>query len=125
VIFATLFMSGGKALAAHENLTGAAYAAFLRGAAEGVMARGKAKAGDKTMVDALLPAADAAEGASTITEAAQAALRGGIEGREASKAMIAQFGRAKSLGEGAIGFPDAGACSVVIILETLAQHAQG
>jgi hypothetical protein len=40
-------------------------------------------------------------------------------GKEASKAMIAQFGRAKTLGEACIGFPDAGACSVVIMLNTM------
>ena len=44
-------------------------------------------------------------------------------GKEASKAMIAQFGRAKTLGEACLGFPDAGACSVVIMLNTMRDYA--
>ena len=44
-------------------------------------------------------------------------------GKDASKAMIAQFGRAKTLGEACLGFPDAGACSVVIMLSTMRDYA--
>jgi dihydroxyacetone kinase len=44
-------------------------------------------------------------------------------GRDASKAMIATLGRAKTLGEKSVGFPDAGACSVAIILRTMSDFA--
>ena len=45
-------------------------------------------------------------------------------GKEASKAMIAQFGRAKTLGEACIGFPDAGACSVVVMLNAMSDYVK-
>jgi dihydroxyacetone kinase len=85
------------------------------------MSRGKAQPGDKTMVDALHPAAAAAEAAAggPLTEAMAAAAIAAEAGKEASKAMVAVFGRARSLGEGAIGFPDAGALSVTVILEAM------
>jgi dihydroxyacetone kinase-like protein len=46
-------------------------------------------------------------------------------GKDASKAMIAQFGRAKTLGEACIGFPDAGACSVTIMLSSMRDYVLG
>ncbi len=124
IVFGSLFMGGGKGLVGHETLTSAALASFLKSAAESVCARGKAKVGDKTMVDALQPAADkAAEcGEAPLAEAATAIAAAGVAGREASKDMIATLGRAKSLGEGSLGFPDAGACSVAIILETIRDY---
>jgi dihydroxyacetone kinase-like protein len=124
-IFGTLFRDGGKGLAGAGDLDAAGYAAFLRAACDGVTARGKAKPGDKTMVDALHPAAEKArevielplfEAMAAVAEAAEA-------GRDASKAMIATLGRAKTLGEKSIGFPDAGACSVAIILRTMSDFA--
>ncbi len=100
-------------------------AAFLRAACDGVTARGKAKPGDKTMVDALHPAAEkAAEVAALpVSEAMDAVAAAGEAGRDASKAMIATLGRAKTLGEASIGHPDAGACSVAIILRTMSDFA--
>lgn len=73
------------------------------------------------MVDALHPAAVAAEAAAggLLTEAMAAVATAAEAGKEASKAMVAVFGRARSLGEGAIGFPDAGALSVTVILEAM------
>ena len=56
-IFGTLFRDGGKALTGKESFGAAELAAFLRAACDGVMARGKANPGDKTMIDALHPAA--------------------------------------------------------------------
>jgi len=117
-LFGTLFRAGGKALAGRPILDAEGMAVFLRAALDGVMKRGGAKPGDKTMIDALAPAATRADAAiglpllealAAITEAAEA-------GKEASKAMIAQFGRAKTLGEACVGFPDAGALSVTVIL---------
>ena len=124
-IFGTLFRDGGKALAGRAELDAAGYADFLRAACDGVTARGKAKPGDKTMVDALHPAAEAARGASALplAEAMAAAAVAGEAGRDASRAMIATLGRAKTLGEASIGHPDAGACSVAIILRTMSDFA--
>jgi dihydroxyacetone kinase-like protein len=118
-IFGTFFRNGGKALAGQDAFDAAGLAAFLKAGADGVKQRGGAAIGDKTCVDAMEPAATrAAEVANqSLPEAMQAVTDATIAGKDASKAMIAKFGRAKTLGEACIGFPDAGACSVVVIIE--------
>lgn len=122
-IFGTVFRAGGKALAGRPAFDAEGLALLLDAALEGVMKRGGAKPGDKTMIDALAPAAAKAKEVRslTLTEALAAVAKAAEAGKEASKAMIAQFGRAKTLGEACIGFPDAGACSVVVMLNTMAQ----
>jgi dihydroxyacetone kinase-like protein len=117
-IFGTYFRNGGKALAGKEELDAAGLAALLKAGVEGVQSRGGAKVGDKTVVDAMMPAAEKAAEVSTspLPEAMAAIQQAALDGLEASKALIAQFGRAKTLGEACIGFPDAGAMSVTVIL---------
>lgn len=124
-IFGTLFRSGAKAIKGAELLTSENLALFLRSAVDEVMARGGTKAGDKTMVDALLPATEKAETVigETLPAALSAVAQAAEEGRDASKAMVAKLGRAKTLGEKSIGFPDAGACSVAIIFRAMADFA--
>jgi phosphoenolpyruvate---glycerone phosphotransferase subunit DhaL len=124
VIFGSFFMGGSKSLAGKADFDASGLAGLLRGACDTVMTRGKAKPGDKTMVDALHPAAAKAEEvvSSSLPEAIDAVTAAAIGGREASKDMIAQFGRAKTLGEACLGFPDAGACSVVVMLETMQSY---
>ena len=120
-LFGTVYRAGGKAVAGREVLDAEGVALFLQAALEGVMKRGGAKPGDKTMIDALAPAAEKAKEVSglPLVEALAAVAAAAEAGTEASKAMIAQFGRAKTLGEACIGFPDAGACSVTIMLQTM------
>ena len=117
-IFGTFFRNGGKALNGKEAFDAAALAAFLQAGVDGVKQRGGAAIGDKTCVDAMEPAAaKAAEvAAQSLPEAITAVAAAAEAGKEASKAMVAKFGRAKTLGEACIGFPDAGACSVVVII---------
>ena len=123
-IFGTVYRAGGKALAGRAELDSEGLALMLAAALEGVQKRGGAKPGDKTMIDALAPAATKARevAGQSLKEAISAAAAAAEEGKEASKAMIAQFGRAKTLGEGCIGFPDAGACSVVVMLNTMRDY---
>lgn len=125
-IFGTFFRNGGKALAGQESFDSAALAAFLQAGLEGVQARGGAKPGDKTVVDAIAPAAAKAREVNTcpLPEAMTAVLAAAMEGLEASKAMVAQFGRAKTLGEACIGFPDAGAMSMTVILSAFNDYIQ-
>jgi dihydroxyacetone kinase-like protein len=125
IIFGTLFREGGKAVAGREAFDSAALAAFLDAACNGVMARGKAKPGDKTMVDALHPAAKRAAEVSTrpLAPALTAVAAAAEAGKEASKTMIATLGRAKNLGERSVGHPDAGAVSVTLILEAMRDFA--
>ena len=122
-LFGTLFRNGGKVLDGAETLNSEGLKSFLKAANEGVKSRGGASPGDKTMIDALEPAAqEASENISLplfelIELVAQAAERG----RDESKDMIATMGRAKTLGERSLGHPDAGACSVAIILKSMAE----
>jgi dihydroxyacetone kinase-like protein len=123
-IFGTFFRNGGKALAGRETFDAAGLAAFLQAGVDGVKSRGGAAVGDKTVVDAMEPAAVKAaevsgEPLSDAITAVAAAAEGGLE---ASKALVAKFGRAKTLGEAAIGFPDAGAMSVTVIINAMKDH---
>jgi dihydroxyacetone kinase-like protein len=124
-LFGTLFRAGGKALAGRPALDSEGLAVFLQAALDGVMKRGGAKPGDKTMIDALAPAAEEAGKVigKPLTEALAAVATAAEAGKDASKAMVAQFGRAKTLGDACIGFPDAGACSITIILATMRDFA--
>ena len=122
-LFGTLFRNGGKALDGEETLNSEGLKSFLNAANEGVKSRGGASTGDKTMIDALEPAArEASKNISLplyelISLVSQAADRG----KEESKDMIATMGRAKTLRERSLGHPDAGACSVAIILKSMSE----
>jgi dihydroxyacetone kinase-like protein len=124
-IFGTLFRDGGKALAGRTEFDGAALAVFLRAACDGVMARGKAKPGDKTMVDALHPAAAKAEEVAGlgICDALSAVAAAAEAGRDHSRGMVATLGRARTLGAASVGHPDAGACSVAVIFRAMSDYA--
>lgn len=123
-IFGTLWRNGGKVLAGRDTFDAKGLADLVKAGLDGVMARGGAKPGDKTMIDALHPAMLAAQevtsepldkAITTVAAAAEA-------GRDASKAMIATMGRAKTLGEQSIGHPDAGACSVAVIFNAMRDY---
>jgi dihydroxyacetone kinase-like protein len=121
-IFGSFFRSGGKALAGREGFDAPALALWVQAGLDGVKQRGGAAVGDKTVVDALEPAAirAAAVQGESLPVAATAVAAAAWEGVEASKQMIAKFGRAKTLGEGCIGFPDAGAISASLMLQAVA-----
>lgn len=124
-IFGTVFRAGGKALSGRATLDPEGLALLLEAALEGVMKRGGAKPGDKTMIDALAPAAAKARESTglPLSQALVAVAQAAADGTEASKAMIAQFGRAKTLGEACLGFPDAGALSITLMLSTMRDYA--
>ena len=97
--------------------------AMLRAAVEGIMQRGQAELGDKTLLDALVPATDALEreldagnGSTAAIQAASAAAR---EAAEATKDMVARRGRAAYTGERSRGSVDAGATAVAVMLERI------
>ena len=126
IVFGSLFRVGAKSLKDSPNaFTAKGLATLLQAASETVMKRGGAKPGDKTMLDALVPAADRAAEVTElpISEALEQVALAAEKGRDASSALMATKGRAKTLGEGSIGHPDAGACSVAIILRSMAETA--
>ncbi len=117
VIFGTLLRAGFKVLPG-DTLDSEGYTAWLKAAVEQIQTRGKASPGNKTMLDALVPAAQAAEETTgdlaTVAAAASAAAAQGVE---ETKDMVATFGKAKALGERTLGFPDPGAISTSLILK--------
>jgi dihydroxyacetone kinase-like protein len=120
-VFGTLFRSGAKAFAAAGTVDGPGFAGFLEEGLAAVLKRGGVVEGQKTMVDALAPAARAARAAADdgLKAATAAAAEGALQGVEASKAMIATTGKARSLGERSIGHPDPGAISISLILTAM------
>jgi dihydroxyacetone kinase-like protein len=123
-LYGTLFLEAAKALPADSEVTAAQFADALAAGVAGIVSRGHAEIGDKTMIDALTPAvaafaAAAAEGESAADAAASAA-RAGEAGRDSTEPLVARKGRASYLGERSAGHLDPGASSSVILLETLA-----
>jgi phosphoenolpyruvate---glycerone phosphotransferase subunit DhaL len=121
-VFGTFFRAGAEAVAGHA-LDGATFAAFLRRGAEAVMQRGGAKPGQKTMLDAAVPAADAAAAAPDLRAALAAAAQAAEAGVEATKDMLATTGKARTLGERALGHVDPGAMTFSLILLALRDAA--
>ncbi|MGY1748449.1 dihydroxyacetone kinase subunit DhaL [Modestobacter sp. SYSU DS0511] len=107
-----------------EPWDAATFAKALRAGLDGVVARGKAEAGDKTMLDALIPACDALDAAlaagQPLGEALAAAAAAAREGRDATTAMTARKGRASYLGGRSAGHPDPGATSTTLLVEAAA-----
>jgi dihydroxyacetone kinase-like protein len=101
--------------------------AFLRAALDGVVARGKAEIGDKTMVDALEPAVRAAEalGDDDVSALLGAAAQAAATGAESTVPLVARKGRASYLGERSAGHLDPGARSTALLLRSLADSAAG
>lgn len=103
-----------------------ALAAAAAAAAEGIMQRGKAQPGDKTLLDALLPAVEALKAAAaegkTLAEGLRAAAEAAAEGAAATAPWQSKFGRAAWLQERTIGTPDGGATVVAIALRAVAEY---
>ena len=120
-LFGTLFLRMGSSLGDAETHSAADIAAALRAGLVGTVDRGKAGPGDKTMHDALAPAADAldaavSEGAS-LAAGLTAARDAAAAGRDATTPMLARKGRASYLGERSVGHQDPGATTVALLLE--------
>ncbi len=118
-VFGSFFRAGGLALGDPETLDAAGFRAFLTGGRDAVMKRGGAAEGDKTMLDPLAYALRAGCESTNLADALTAAAAGAKEGVEATKGMVAGFGKAKALGKRSLGHPDPGAVSLAIILEAL------
>ena len=124
-LYGTFFLRMGTSAGDRAEFDGAAFAAALRAGLEGVVTRGKAQLGDKTMVDALTPAVDAldaalADGAS-LKDALRAAATAAREGADATVPLVARKGRASYLGERSAGHRDPGATSTTLLLEAAAE----
>jgi dihydroxyacetone kinase-like protein len=124
-LYGTLFLQMGMATAGKSELEPGDWAAALEAAVSGVQMRGKAEPGDKTMIDALIPARDAfttavADGAS-FDDALRRSADAAEEGMRATVPLVAKKGRASYLGERSAGHQDPGATSSQLLLKTAAE----
>ena len=127
-LYGTAFLRAGTAVGDATELDGSILAEALAAARDGVVARGKAEVGEKTMIDAWTPAVDAAAAAVASGSEPMAVLEAAATAAEAgalsTDPLIARTGRASYLGERAIGHRDPGAASSALILRAAVHAAQ-
>jgi dihydroxyacetone kinase-like protein len=124
-LYGTLFLQMGMATAGKSELEPEDWAAALDAAVKGVQTRGKAEPGDKTMIDALIPARDAFSAAvaedASFEEALRRSAQAAEEGMLATVPLVAKKGRASYLGERSAGHQDPGATSSQLLVKTAAE----
>ncbi len=123
-LYGTLYMRAGMSLSGKQELTKEDMVTMLQAAVDGVVQRGKANLGDKTMVDALTPALVAYKETvevqgGDLVEGLQHAVAAAEQGMKDTIPMLAKKGRASYLGERSIGHQDPGATSSYLILKVL------
>jgi dihydroxyacetone kinase-like protein len=123
-LYGTFFLRMSTSIGDKAELDAAGFAAALRAGLDGVVARGKAAPGDKTMLDALIPAVDALDAAladgAGLRDALRAAADAADAGRDATVPLVARKGRASYLGERSAGHQDPGATSTALLLTAAA-----
>jgi len=121
-LYATMMMRAARVAKGVEAIGAAEYAEMLSAAVEGVQERGKAQRGDKTMLDALIPAAEAAKAATdsgaSLAETAARAAEAAEEGARATVAMKSRTGRASWFSDRTEGVQDPGATAVSLMLRS-------
>ncbi len=128
-LYGTMFIDMGKAAAGKETISTADWAVMLGAGLAGIQRRGKAEPGEKTMVDALLPAIEALERAvsagAPLDEALADSAEAARQGMEATIPLVARKGRASYLGERSAGHQDPGATSSHLLLQAAADTWSG
>jgi dihydroxyacetone kinase-like protein len=120
-LYGTLLLQMSTGMAGQEEVDLEGYTAAWRKGIEGVRARGKAEPGDKTMVDALLPALAALEDASTLDDGLRHAASAAEQGMRDTIPLVARKGRASYLGERSKDHQDPGATSTYYLCQTAAE----
>jgi dihydroxyacetone kinase-like protein len=127
-LYGSLFMQMGAAVAGKTELTGQDLVAMFDGGLKGVVARGKANLGDKTMVDAITPAVEAMRAAADGNGGTAEVLRQGTAAAEKGMTdtipLVAKKGRASYLGERSAGHQDPGATSSYLLFKTASETWQ-
>ncbi|ARC56049.1 PTS-dependent dihydroxyacetone kinase, ADP-binding subunit DhaL [Frondihabitans sp. 762G35] len=125
-IWGTAFLRAAGVVKGHEEVAPADVVAMIRAAVEGIKKRGGADVGDKTLLDALVPVADAldADVAAGVEPRAMAqhAAEVARESAEATSVLQARRGRASYTGERSIGSPDPGAIAMAVLAERIAEE---
>ena len=126
-LYGTAYLKGAAAIAGEVSLDGPAVARLLEAARDGIVLRGKAESGDKTMVDAWTPAVEAAAEAAAAGGDARGVLEAAASAAEAgavaTEPLVARKGRASYLGERSAGHRDPGAQSSALLLRAAADAA--
>ncbi|WP_426005259.1 dihydroxyacetone kinase subunit DhaL [Paenarthrobacter sp. NyZ202] len=128
-LYGTAYLRAATSLGDATDIDAAAMAAALAAARDGVVARGKAEPGDKTMVDAWTPAVEAAattvENGGDVVSVLEKAAEAAEAGAAATDPLVARKGRASYLGERSAGHRDPGAASTALLLRAAAEAAGG
>lgn len=131
-LYGTFFLRMAPALGsgtADNGVSAADFATALRAGVDGVVQRGRAEAGDKTMYDALAPAVDALDSAlasgAGLATALSTAAAAAEKGRDATESLLARKGRASYLGERSVGHVDPGAASAALLIAAAATVLSG
>jgi dihydroxyacetone kinase-like protein len=124
-LYGTFFLQASVSAGNRTELSPAEFGAALEKGLAGIVSRGKAAIGDKTMVDALQPAIKAykhsVESGQTLEQALSDAVRAAEEGLKSTVPLVARKGRASYLGERSAGHPDPGATSTVLLFRSAAE----
>ncbi|SUT92846.1 dihydroxyacetone kinase subunit DhaL [[Actinobacillus] rossii] len=121
-LYGTLFIKGSQSAAGKEEISAEELIAVLKNGVDGIIARGRAELGDKTMCDVWLPVLaelDAADKSQPLAQLLESAVKKAEESLAATVPMIAKKGRASYLGERSVGHQDPGATSTTYILKAL------
>jgi dihydroxyacetone kinase-like protein len=123
-VLANAFMGAGKAVLGKAELETKGFTALGEGAVESIKKRGKAEVGDKTVLDALVPAVECFKKELSINPATalDSAIRKGEQGMRATADMKAKFGRAQWFQEKSIGVQDGGATALYYMMESFVRH---
>lgn len=128
-LFGTAYLRAATSVGDAVDIDAGQLAEALAAARDGIVARGKAEVGDKTMIDAWTPAVDAAreaaEAGSGPADVLDAAALAAEQGAESTDPLVARKGRASYLGERSAGHRDPGAASSALLLRAAADAAVG
>lgn len=123
-LYGTAFMKAGMEMSGKTEMDMQDFLACMKAAVDGVMMRGRAVRGEKTMLDSMIPAyeamRDAFLGGKPALDCLAAGLQAAREGAEYTKSIIATKGRASYIGERSLGHIDPGAVSFTLLLQTIA-----
>lgn len=126
-LYGVMFTEFAEKLEGIDQIDAAAFSRMLHAGLEGIQSIGSAKVGDKTLLDTLVPAVEAFDGAiasgHSFADALDALVDAAEKGRDSTLNLVAKIGRASRLGERSLGVLDAGATSCAIILKELSLGA--
>lgn len=124
-LYGTFFLRMSTSVKRLEHLDLDALVQAMEAGVAGIVQRGKAQAGEKTMLDAWYPALEALRGGTDLADGVLAARAAADAGRDATEPMLATKGRASYLGERSVGHVDPGASSTALLVQALAEVVTG